>query len=565
MDTFLRVDVRRKRVFLEPVPEKYKKVGGRSLIAKLLLDEVPPSCEPLGPHNKLIFATGLLAGTGLSSSGRISIGGKSPLTGTIKESNAGGVTANRLARLGIKAVIIEGLPQNDQWHLLRITPEGCSLLPADTYLEMGTYAFCEKILSGFPKAAISCIGPAGEKLYSAAAVATIDTDGKPGRYSGRGGLGALMGSKKIKALIVEGKGDVPLADPEKFKAARKAYTQLLKDAPSSKAYREFGTAAMVAAVNALCGLPVNNFSRGRFDGAEDIGAEALNARIRQRGGEGRTTHACMPGCVIGCSNVYADAAGKTIVSPIEYENIGLLGSNLGISDLDVIARLNFLCNDIGLDTIETGAALGVAMEAGVLGFGDGDGAARILEEARQGGILGRVIGNGAVVAGRVFAITNVPTVKGQAMAAYDPRAIKGMGTTYATSAMGADHTAGPTARSPVDHRDPKGQAALSLKMQKMLTIYDCTGLCLFTIGAIGPRLDLVLDLLNARFGWKLEQGWFEKMGVETLKDEYRFNELAGFTHVHHRLPECFTERPLPEAESVFDVPAEDLDHLMKYE
>ncbi|HSM88674.1 MAG TPA: aldehyde ferredoxin oxidoreductase C-terminal domain-containing protein, partial [Desulfobacterales bacterium] len=308
-----------------------------------------------------------------------------------------------------------------------------------------------------------------------------------------------------------------------------------------------------------------NFSRGRFAEAEAISAEALNARIQERGGEGRTTHACMPGCVIGCSNIYADCDGKPIVSPIEYENIGLLGSNLGISDFDVIARLNYLCNDIGLDTIETGAALGVALEAGVLAVGDGDGAARILEEARQGGILGRVIGNGAVVTGRVFAITNVPVAKGQAMAAYDPRAIKGMGVTYATSAMGADHTAGPTARAPVDHRDPKGQAAVSLKMQKLLPILDCTGLCLFTIGALGPRLDLLLDLLNARFGWSLDSSWFEKMSVETLKDEYRFNELAGFTRVHHRLPECFTERPLPELDSVFDVPVEELDHLMKYE
>lgn len=564
METFLRVDVSRKTAVHEPVPEKYLRVGGRSLIAKLLLDEVRPSCEPLGKHNKLIIATGLLAGTGVSSCGRISIGGKSPLTGTIKESNSGGVTANRLARLGIKAVIIEGFPQNDQWHVLRITPEGCSFLPAEPYVGMGTYAFCEKILAEFPKAAITCIGPAGEKLYSAAAIATIDKDGKPGRFSGRGGLGALMGSKKIKALVVEGKGSVAFADAEKFKTAHKAYTQVLTDAPSSKAYREFGTAAMVAAVNALSGLPVNNFSRGRFDRAEEIGAEAINARIRQRGGEGRTTHACMPGCVIGCSNVFADAQGKAIVSPIEYENIGLLGSNLGISDLDVIGRLNFLCNDIGLDTIEAGAALGVAMEAGVIRFGDGDGAARILEEARRGDILGRVVGNGAVVTGRVFAIANVPAVKGQGMAAYDPRAVKGMGVTYATSAMGADHTAGPTARSPVDHRDPKGQAALSLKMQKLLPIFDCTGLCLFTIGAVGPRLDLVIDLLNARFGWDLDQSWFEKMSVETLKDEHRFNELAGFTRVHDRLPECFTERALPELGTVFDVPEEDLDHLLEY-
>ena len=218
----------------------------------------------------------------------------------------------------------------------------------------------------------------------------------------------------------------------------------------------------------------------------------------------------MPGCVIGCSNVYADIEGKAIVSPIEYETIGLLGSNLGISDYGCHRPTQFFVQRHRIGHHRGGGALGVAMEAGVLPFGDGDGAARILEEARQGSVLGRVIGNGAVVTGRVFGITNVPVVKGQAMAAYDPRAIKGMGVTYATSAMGADHTAGPTARSPVDHRDPKGQAVLSLKMQKLLPILDCTGLCLFTIGALGPRLDLLLDLLNARFGWDLDQSWFEK-------------------------------------------------------
>jgi aldehyde:ferredoxin oxidoreductase len=565
MEKFLRVDVGRKAVSWEPVPEKYRKIGGRSLIAKLLMDEVKPSCEPLGKHNKLIIANGLLSGTGLSSTGRISVGGKSPLTGTIKESNAGGISADRLARLGIRAVILEGFPQDAEWYMLRITPEGCSFIPAAPYLGMGIYAFCEKILEQFPKAAITCIGPAGERLCSAAGVATIDKDGKPGRFSGRGGLGALMGSKKIKALVIEGKGSVPIADQEKFRKAQKEYTQVLKDAPSSKAYREFGTPAMVATVNGLSGLPVNNFSRGTFDRAEEIGSKALNTCIQQRGGEGKITHACMPGCVIGCSCVFPDAQGKAVVSPLEYETIGLLGSNLGISSLDVIARLNFLCNDIGVDTIEMGAALGVAMEANVLPFGDGDAAAGLLEEVRRGTILGRVIGNGAAITGKVLGIVNVPVVKGQAMAAYDPRAIKGMGVTYATSAMGADHTAGPTARSPVKHKDADGQAHLSLNMQKLIPILDCTGLCLFTVGAIGPRFDLLLDLLNARFGWTVDQDWLRKMSLETLKDEYRFNEMAGFTRVHHRLPESFTERPLPDLGTVFDVPEEDLDNLLKFE
>ena len=563
MDRFLRVDVGRLTAVAESVAEKYQKVGGRSLIAKLLLDEVKPTCEPLGKNNKLILATGLLAGTGVSSASRISIGGKSPLTGGIKESNSGGVSVDQLARLGIKAVIIEGSPQD--WHLLRITSEGCSFLPAGEYRWMGTYALCEALLKQFPKAAITCIGPAGEKQYLSAGICHTDIDGKPGRLSARGGLGAVMGVKKIKAIIIEGKGPIPLADAEKFKETRKVYTKLLLDAPTSKAYRDFGTAAMVQKVNALGGLPTNNFSHGRFDRADDIGAEAMVDRIQKRGGEGRTTHQCMPGCVIGCSNVYQDIHGKTIVSPIEYETIGLLGSNLGIPDLDVIAKLDYLCNDMGMDTIEVGAAIGVAMEAGIARFGDSEAAFRILEETKQGTVLGRVIASGATITGKVFGVLNVPAAKGQAMAAYDPRAIKGMGTTYATSAMGADHTAGPTARSPVDHLDPKLQAALSLKLQKLITILDCTGLCLFTVGAVGARLDLVLDLLNARYGWGLDMGWFERLGIETLKDEYRFNELAGFNRAHQRLSEAFTERELPEVKSVFDVSDEDIDTLLRYQ
>ncbi|TRZ53334.1 aldehyde ferredoxin oxidoreductase [bacterium] len=563
MEKFLRVDVGQLTAVTEQVIEKYRKVGGRSLIAKLLLNEVKPSCEPLGKHNKLIIATGLLAGTRVSSADRISIGGKSPLTGGIKESNSGGVSVDKLACLGIKALIIEGIPK--EWHLLRITAEGCHFLPASEYHGMGTYALCEPRMIKFPKAAITCIGPAGEKQYASAGICNTDKDGKPGRLSARGGLGALMGSKKIKAMIIEGSGQVPLADAEKFKEVRKAFTKVLLDAPTTKVYREFGTAALVQMINAMGGLPTKNFSRGRFGQADDISAVEMVDRIKKRAGEGRTSHQCMPGCVIGCSNVYPDVNGKTIVSPLDYETIGLLGANLGISDLDIIAKLNFICNDIGLDTIEFGAAAGVAMEAGITSFGDSESVFRILEEARQGTVLGRLISSGATITGKVLGVLNVPAARGQAMAAYDPRAIKGLGATYATSAMGADHTAGPTARAPVDHLNPKGQAVLSLKAQKLMTIIDSIGLCLFTIGAIGARLDLVLDLLNARFGWNLDMGWFERMGIETLKDEYRFNELAGVSRVHYCLPEAFTERELPDVGTVFDVPDEDIDALLRYE
>lgn len=563
MENFLRVDVGRKTATLESVEEKYQKVGGRSLIAKLLLDEVPPTCEPLRKHNKLILAAGLLAGTGLSSADRISMGGKSPLTGGIKESNSGGMAVHQLAPLGIKAVIIEGEPTD--WYVLKIGPDGCSFLPAGDYIGMGTFALCESLLKKFPKAAITCIGPAGERMHVSAGVCHTDQEGYPYRISARGGLGAVMGSKKIKAMVIEGKGLVPPADAEKFKELRKAYSDVVLNAPATPAYRDFGTAALLQVVNTMGGLPTRNFSHGRFEGAEKLCGEALAERIKERGGEGRTTHRCMPGCLIGCSNIYPDAQGKTIVGSLEYETIALMGANLGIDDLDVIARLQYLCNDAGLDTMEIGVAIGIAMEAGVARFGDGEAAMRLLEEIRQGTALGRVIAGGAVITGQVLGVLNVPAVMGQGMAAYDPRAIKGMGTTYITSAMGADHTAGPTARSPVNHLDPTIQAALSLKLQKLITVWDCTGLCMFTVGGVGGKLDVILGLLNAKYGWDLDMGWFERMGIETLKDEYRFNELAGINRAHHRMPEAFTERELPEVKSVYDVSDEDIDQLLRFE
>jgi len=561
MEDLLRVDVGSRTASRTPVPERYRTAAGRNLIAKLLLDEVNPTCEPLGGNNKLIVAAGLLAGTAASSAGRLSLGGKSPLTGGIKESNAGGLTASRLAQLGIRAIVLEGLWDRKEWSLLLIDSGGARLLPANEYVGMGTHELCSHIREDRPHTAITCIGPGGEKLYNAAGVATTDRDGIPCRLSGRGGLGAVMGSKGIKAIVVDGRGRVPIAEEAVWKRALKEYNQLVKDAPTSESYREFGTAALLQTVNALSGLPVNNFSRGRFEGVDDISAERLVDNIEQRGGSGKRSHSCMPGCLIACSNIYVDEAGRPIVRALEYETIALMGSNLGIADLDAIAHMNYLCNDIGIDTMEMGAAIGVAMEAGVADFGDSEAAIGLLDEVRTGTVLGRVLGAGAAVAGKVLGVLNVPVVKGQSMAAYDPRAIKGMGVTYATSPMGADHTAGPTARAQVDHADPEGQPELSLKMQKLVSILDFTGLCMFTVGAIGTRLEIVADLIEGRFGWDVDADWLRSTAVEMVRDEHRFNELAGFTRHDDRLPEAFTIRELPELKTTFDVPEQELDEV----
>jgi aldehyde:ferredoxin oxidoreductase len=272
----------------------------------------------------------------------------------------------------------------------------------------------------------------------------------------------------------------------------------------------------------------------------------------------------MAGCTIRCSNNYAGADGKSIVTPLEYETIGLMGSNLGIDDLDVIAKLNWEVNDLGMDSIEIGAALGVAAEAGLMTFGDGERALKLLQEIRAGSALGRVLGHGAATTGKVFGVTRVPSVKGQAMSAYEPRAIKGTGVTYATSPQGADHTSGLTIRAKVNHLDPNGQAALSRGVQINMAGYDTLGACIFAGFGFAAAPETIRDLLNARYGWDVGVTILQILGRETLKLEREFNHLAGFTQVDDRLPEYMTSEPLPPLNAVFDVPEEDLDGVFNW-
>ncbi|MCP4517546.1 MAG: aldehyde ferredoxin oxidoreductase, partial [Delftia sp.] len=353
----------------------------------------------------------------------------------------------------------------------------------------------------------------------------------------------------------------PLADPEFYRQAVKYYVKALREHPQTAVYADYGTAGMTMLCHGFGGLPTRNFSAGDFEGAEKISGESMRELILKRGGEGQTTHTCMPGCVIRCSNNFAGADGKKIVSPVEYETIGLVGSNLGIDDLDAIARLNWEMNDLGIDTIETGAALGVAAEAGLMEFGDAQRALELLDEVRQGTPLGRVLGQGAVTVGKVLGVERVPAVKGQAMASYDPRAIKGIGVTYATSPQGADHTCGITIRAKVDHLDPAGQAELSAKGQVNMAGYDTLGACIFAGFGFGAAPGAVRDLLKGRYGWDLGDEALQVLGRETLALERAFNRAAGFGPADDRLPEWMTQEPLPPHNSVFDVPDEDLDRV----
>ncbi|HPQ44505.1 MAG TPA: aldehyde ferredoxin oxidoreductase C-terminal domain-containing protein [Syntrophales bacterium] len=564
MAKIIRVDVSRGAVNIESVPEKYLMLGGRGLVSQLLLDEIDPACAPLGEENKLVFALGLLGGTKVSTSGRLSIGAKSPLTGGIKEANSGGVVGRQLCRLGIKAVILEGKPLRKALYVLKINNQGATLLPAGDLTGLGNYKLAEILIQTHgPKTGLITIGQAGEMQLGAAAIAISDLDGKPNRFAGRGGLGAVMGSKGIKAIVVDdSEPSEPLVDPvheDEFNTIAKNWN---KELAQKKILTEQGTPFLVKTIAEIGGTPTRNFSRGVFENWKKIGAESMVELIKTRGG--KVSHACQPGCVIRCSSVFNDAEGNPLVN-IEYETLALMGANLEIDSLDAIAAMNRKCNDFGLDTMEIGCALGVAMEGGLAQFGDAVAAEKLIDEIGKGTVLGRLIGNGATLTGKVLGVSRVPTVKGQSMAGYDPRVLKGTGVTYATSPMGADHTAGNLilGREGVDSTLPDGQIKASRDIQAYSTVLDNMGLCNFCGGA-RPTMEILAQLLTKATGRDVDVDEVIEMGRNTLRCERKFNELAGFTKADDRLPRFFTKECLSPTGLAFDVQDRDLDDVFNF-
>jgi aldehyde:ferredoxin oxidoreductase len=543
--------------------------GGRLLTAQLATELVDPLADPLGPGNILALAAGPLAGMRVSTAGRLSIGAKSPLTRGIKEANAGGMAADSLAALGYRALVLTGARPADQLAVLILDEAGPRLADAAPYGGLGNEATAAALRAAFgDDYVVVSIGSAGEARLAAAGIAVTDANDQPFRLAARGGLGAVMGSKGLKAILIRRVAG-GVKTPAAARSAIAGFHKLVATSPRITVLRDYGTASTVMLTQSLGGLPTRNFSAGRFDGAEAISGETLRDLILARGGAGAPTEACMAGCVIQCSNVFPDPAGGLAVAPLEFETLGLCGSNLGLASLDAIGRINRLCNDLGLDTIEIGAGLGVMMEAAETGvlpaalprFGDGERAAEIVAEIGHGGRLGMLLGRGVVAGGQALGMRRVPAVKGQAMSAYDPRVIKGTGVTYATSPQGADHTAGLTVFAPVNHLDPAGAVALSRTVQIQRAAYDALGLCVFNLAASGPRPDLILEMLNSVYGVELPAGWLNELGRRVIDAERAFNRAVGFTPADDRLPAFFMQERLPGVESVFDVSEEALDRI----
>jgi aldehyde:ferredoxin oxidoreductase len=575
----LRINMTDRSSCLEDVPEAYKNLGGRGLTSTIVYDEVSPTCHPLGPNNKLVFAPGIVTGTAAASSARVSVGAKSPLTGTIKEANAGSGWAPALARLGIKALVVEGQPKEKgkYWMVSLSWGDGkpqVEFLPADEYVGQDLYEVYPKMFERFGNVNIAGIGIAGEQLYGNSGIVFDDLQKRPSRYAGRGGLAAVMGSKGLKFVIVNRK-DTPaisMADKALFDQGRRKLADALRTHDLTKpkgGLNTYGTSVLINIMNEAGGLPTNNFSSGRFDKAADISGEALFEGNKERTGKELYNHACSPGCIIQCSNTWHAADGSEAASCVEYESAWALGANCGIGDMDDVAELVRLCNAYGLDTIEAGTTIAVAMEAGVAEFGDGKKAIELMHEMGKGTPLGRILGSGTHVAAQVLGVSRDPTVKGQSMPAYEPRAVKGIGVTYATTTMGADHTAGYTIAPEIagvggsaDPMSPEGKADLSRAFQATTAFIDSTGHCLFIAFAI---LDIatgnegMVEEVNGVLGTSYTTDDVVSLGSEILRKERAFNEGAGFTKAHDRLPEFMKYEPLPPHNTVYDVPDSELD------
>lgn len=571
MRKLIRIDMRNGTITTEDVDAVYPKAGGRSLTSAVIASEVNCYSHALGAANKLVIAPGLLSGTSCVNSGRLSIGAKSPLTGTIKESNVGGTAALYLGKMHIAGIVVENQPADEGLFCLVIDKNGAKLLPADDLKGLGNYDTVEILKQAHDmKVSIISIGPAGENRLSSATVAVTDPDGYPCRHAGRGGVGAVMGSKGLKAVIIDPTDAPGIAfhDKDAFKASSKVLRSMLTaseyTAPKTGEYAKYGMNLIMDPVNDLGALPTRNYSNGQFEGIAKINGEALYRTIKERGG--KYNHSGCSTCIIQCSNVYVDEKGEYITSSLEYETLFALGANCGIDDLDALARMDRMCDDIGIDTMETGCAVAVAMEGGVKSFGDAQGAMSLIDEIGKATPLGRILGSGTEITGKAYGVQRVPVVKGQSMAGYDPRVIKGLGVTYATSPMGADHTSGFAAVFTDEDRDPAGKARMSRDCQHLIGFIDTVGIC-FAVTDVADEenggVASMVDMVNAVYGWEMTMDDMIQCGKDVLAMETRFNEKAGFTRNNNRLPEFMHTEPVGPHNTVFDVPYDEINAVFQ--
>jgi aldehyde:ferredoxin oxidoreductase len=557
-DRLIRVDMSNYTVSIEPYPSDWKILGGRALSARILLEECDPECDPLGPDNVLVLAPGVLAGSAAPTSGRLSVGGKSPLTNGIKEANVGGNPGQDLMKLGYRGIVVKGQPADaESRHALEVTASGACLIAADEHKGKWNYALIEDLAKSYSKtASFVSIGPAGEMRLSGASVACTDAeqDRHPARHAGRGGLGAVMGSKGLKFISVDPERK-PVRKPAKkeFYGLGKKYSKTYLAGPAKEPFPKWGTSALVEEADQLYTFPYKNRVEGRSPDVHTLDGMRIVESFEERGGG---MHNCMTGCIVQCSNIVNDAEGNYKTSALEFETLTLLGSNCAIASWEDVADLDRLCDEIGVDTIETGAALGVYMDSGGIEFGDAEGAKRILREIAEGTELGRAIGDGALAIGKKRKHHRIPVVKGQALPAWDPRPLKAAGVTYCTSPMGADHTAGLI----VEPGQPYEEAVrASQESQIVNAVVDSSGFCQFLM----TNLDEVREFYGAFFGEDVSRDQIADLGWRCLEDEWEFNRRAGFGAEDDLMPNCMKEDAIGPEKLVWDLDPELVSRIYK--
>mgnify|MGYP001007005379 CR=1 FL=1 len=564
----LTIDMKTLTVKKEPLDKEFQELGGRGLIAQYMIKNVPPQCDPLGEQNHLLFCTTVFAGTKFTTGNRLSVGGKSPLTGGIKESNVGGNAASLLARHGIRLIIVKNLPESDDrlWYLHLDTKGNASLKDASSYKGVNNYKFVEKMRERFgDRLATISIGSAGERLYNSASMQISEfNSGHPSRAAARGGLGAVMGRKRLKAIVIERPEEpykIKYVNETMFNEACKKLNKMVSDGAKNDPFHNIGTVSTIEITGANGILPVDNFSGKLFPDYQKVGANKFMANLEKRGGRNKLP--CQPGCVMRCSNVYNDEKGNYLTSGFEYETIALFGPNLHISDLDAIAKMDRTCDDLGVDTIETANAFAMCMEAGKIEWGDVEAVSSLLKEMVDGTEFGCLLGEGCEAVGKSLGCKRIPVVKHQSIAGYDPRNTKGTGITYATSPMGGDHTAGLTMGRAFDDCGRAAQAYASNKLQVAIAFADSM-MCIFAFAHIVPGIPLLAHLMAGLYGGEPDFSRVANMGVKTLLTEREFNKMAGMTDKDDRLPEFFYNERSVATGSQFDINDYELEVLFDF-
>jgi aldehyde:ferredoxin oxidoreductase len=547
MGKILTVDLGSGQTERSPLPahlqEQY--LGGRGLGARIFCDLLPAGVDPLGPENVLIFAVGPLTATRAPTAGRSSLTTKSPLTNTIFDSNCGGVWGARLRRAGILAVIIKGRAATPVY--LKLNEQGASLLRAENLRGLNTLETTRALADG-PGTSVAAIGPAGENLVP---FASVSVDAK--RSFGRGGVGAVMGSKNLKAMVVSGELTVPVADPEKFDFILYETLKLLKANPiTSQGLPQFGTAVLLNIFNESGALPSYNFQKGSFEGAEKLSGEAISELLLKK-------YSCYR-CPISCGRVIAGPGGPT-AGP-EYETVWSFGAACGISNLELVAEANTICNLLGLDTISTGSTIACAMELKQRGllpegprFGREEGITDLVRDIAYRRGLGAKLALGSRrLAEEAGDGTLAMQVKGMELPAYDPRGMQGQGLAFATSNRGGCHLRanmmGPEilgAPKMVDRFACAGKAGILIVKQHTSAILDSLILCKFTNFAVDD--EYYARLLSTVTGREYRAQDLQVIGERIWNLERLFNLREGFTRRDDTLPPRLLSEPLQEGPS----------------